>query len=41
MSHTTVRHDWSQQEVQALFALPFIDLLLRCTARTTSRTPCR
>ncbi|MBS0579356.1 MAG: biotin synthase BioB [Proteobacteria bacterium] len=25
----TVRHDWSQQEVQALFALPFIDLLLR------------
>jgi biotin synthase len=29
MSHTTVRHDWSQQEVQALFALPFIDLLLR------------
>ncbi len=25
----TVRHDWSQEEVQALFALPFIDLLLR------------
>ena len=25
----TLRHDWSQPEVQALFALPFIDLLLR------------
>jgi biotin synthase len=25
----TVRHDWSQAEVQALFALPFIDLLLK------------
>jgi biotin synthase len=24
----TIRHDWSQAEVQALFALPFIDLLL-------------
>jgi biotin synthase len=24
-----LRHDWSQAEVQALFALPFIDLLLR------------
>jgi biotin synthase len=24
-----IRHDWSRQEVQALFALPFIDLLLR------------
>ena len=23
-----IRHDWSQAEVQALFALPFIDLLL-------------
>ena len=24
-----IRHDWSQAEVQALFALPFIDLLLK------------
>ena len=31
MSQTlpTARHDWSQAEVQALFALPFIDLLLK------------
>jgi len=31
MSQTaaSTRHDWSQEEVQALFALPFIDLLLR------------
>jgi len=31
MSHTaaSARHDWSQEEVQGLFALPFIDLLLR------------
>src|SRR5450432_4044863 len=30
MSQTlpTARHDWSQSDVQALFALPFIDLLL-------------
>jgi biotin synthase len=26
---TAARHDWSQAEVQALFALPFIDLLLK------------
>ncbi len=26
------RHDWTQEEVQALFALPFIDLLLRAQA---------
>jgi biotin synthase len=31
MSQTaaSARHDWSKDEVQALFALPFIDLLLR------------
>jgi biotin synthase len=27
-----IRHDWSSEEVQALFALPFMDLLLRAQA---------
>jgi biotin synthase len=27
-----LRHDWSLEEVQALFALPFVDLLLRAQA---------
>ncbi|GAC1696209.1 MAG: biotin synthase BioB [Steroidobacteraceae bacterium] len=27
-----IRHDWSRPQVQALFALPFIDLLLRAQA---------
>src|ERR1044072_1201731 len=29
MSATTVRHDWSIEEVEALFALPFMELLFR------------
>ncbi|QHS10416.1 biotin synthase BioB [Sinimarinibacterium sp. NLF-5-8] len=29
MSQTEVRHDWTRQQVQALFALPFNDLLFR------------
>jgi biotin synthase len=35
MSHTpaaAIRHDWSLGEVQGLFALPFLDLLLRAQA---------
>ncbi|WP_163576049.1 biotin synthase BioB [Halomonas faecis] len=28
-THTTTRHDWSLDEIQALFALPFNDLLFR------------
>jgi biotin synthase len=35
MSHApaaVIRHDWSLGEVQALFALPFLDLLLRAQA---------
>jgi biotin synthase len=35
MSHApaaAIRHDWSLGEVQALFALPFLDLLLRAQA---------
>jgi biotin synthase len=28
----SIRHDWSRLQVQALFALPFIDLLLRAQA---------
>ena len=27
-----IRHDWTPEEVQALFALPFMDLLLRAQA---------
>ena len=27
-----IRHDWTSEEVQALFALPFMDLLLRAQA---------
>lgn len=33
--HHDIRHDWTQDEVEALFALPFNDLLLR--AQTTHR----
>src|SRR5258708_29197248 len=29
MTHDPVRHDWRLAEVQALFALPFTDLILR------------
>ena len=29
MSATTLRHDWSIAEVEALFALPFMDLMHR------------
>ena len=36
MNHkTTIRHDWKTEEVMALFALPFSDLLFR--AQTTHR----
>jgi hypothetical protein len=41
---TSIRHDWTIAEVEALFALPFMDLIFRAqesTARTTARTPCR
>ena len=41
----TIRHDWSQAEVEALFALPFTDLIYRGAARAPclprSRTRCR
>ena len=32
MSHDTARHDWTIDEVEALFALPFQDLLFRAQA---------
>ena len=35
MSATALRHDWTREEVEALFALPFADLLAR--AHTTHR----
>ncbi|HEY6356514.1 MAG TPA: hypothetical protein VIY30_18680, partial [Burkholderiaceae bacterium] len=28
----SIRHDWSLPEVQSLFALPFLDLVLRAQA---------
>jgi biotin synthase len=36
MSQTALRHDWRSEEVQALFALPFNDLLFR--AQTVHRS---
>src|ERR1044072_1237551 len=35
MSTTALRHDWTVAEVEALFALPFADLMFR--AQTTHR----
>ena len=32
MTHEPIRHDWTSAQVQALFALPFMDLLLRAQA---------
>jgi biotin synthase len=32
MTHEPIRHDWTCAQVQALFALPFMDLLLRAQA---------
>ena len=36
---TMIRHDWSNEEVQALYGLPFMDLILRRPGRAPRLAP--
>ena len=36
-----LRHDWTTDEIAALFALPFADLMFRRTGGISTPTACR
>ncbi len=36
---TTIRHDWAIEEVEALFALPFMELLFRAQETHRANQP--